>query len=344
MQARFWEINLYSFGKISQDLWSSLVNSSPYASAFNRIDFLISLGNDLEGWGIFKDGDLLAAVMLQVNKNGGAIRYNETFNLYQGILISPAIGGQSLASRTRNELAIVTALLEGLVSVYDEFWLCLHPNLRDIRALQWLNYHNPENSQFSIDIRFTGIFDLTRLSSDEEIVSSFARGRKSDLKKAISAGVVVESTSDISVLEGLHAMTFNRQNQERGVLAKLLTPMTEAALKNGFGELLIAKNSDKLAISAALFIHDSRASYYLFGASDPAFRNSGAATLILTKCLINAFKRGSNTVDFVGINSPKRGEFKTSFGANPTNYFEAHWSSPQHNSSELPRIGEIGDC
>ena len=74
-------------------------------------------------------------------------------------------------------------------------------------------------------------------------------------------------------------------------------------------------------VAATLFLHDDRSSYYLFGATDPAFRRTGAGTFVLLKMIERSLAAGTKEVDVVGVNSPNRGDFKTSFNARIEPFF-----------------------
>lgn len=318
----------YTFEPVSLEAWDNLAGVSQYASVFNSRNFLAALGTDFQFWGVFDGQELIAAASIQTDKAGKVLGPENSFNYYHGILLSPAITSLPSHSRIRRELAVVNRLVEGLTDVYAEIWLCIHPRMRDVRALQWFNYHQPENGQFQIDIRYTGLLELKEFTCRNGLVSSFARGRQGDYKKALAKGITVSSSLDASLLDDLHVKTFARQEADRGDLDRLLPHITQTALDHGFGELLVAYTPDGTAVSATMFIWDTSTSHYLFGASDPAYRSTGAATLVLAESLWRATERGIIFADFVGINSPQRGEYKTSFGAVPVPYFEAHWKRP----------------
>ena len=53
----------------------------------------------------------------------------------------------------------------------------------------------------------------------------------------------------------------------------------------------------------------------MFGASDPALRNSPTGTAVLWDAFSELAKVGVKKIDLEGVNSPKRGWFKLSFFA-----------------------------
>ena len=62
-------------------------------------------------------------------------------------------------------------------------------------------------------------------------------------------------------------------------------------------------------------------SYYLIGANDPNYRKDGTGGFVVLEQIRYCIEQGLSYVDFIGINSQLRGDFKTSFNANPTPYF-----------------------
>jgi lipid II:glycine glycyltransferase (peptidoglycan interpeptide bridge formation enzyme) len=74
----------------------------------------------------------------------------------------------------------------------------------------------------------------------------------------------------------------------------------------------------------AFFISDARCSYYLFGANDPAMRETNASSKLLLDNIALSAHKGLKIFDFVGVNSPLRGDFKMSFNAELVPYQEVH--------------------
>ena len=66
-------------------------------------------------------------------------------------------------------------------------------------------------------------------------------------------------------------------------------------------------------ISASVFIEYKDYAYYLIGANDPDYRNSGAGTAVIFEHLKHLLNSKIKKIDFFGTNSPLRGDFKTSF-------------------------------
>ena len=81
-------------------------------------------------------------------------------------------------------------------------------------------------------------------------------------------------------------------------------------------------------VSANLFLCDRHCAYYWAGANDPHYRKTGCGTYLMIETIRRWQQKGLKTIDFVGINSPNRGDFKTSLNAIPVRYFTATWERP----------------
>jgi lipid II:glycine glycyltransferase (peptidoglycan interpeptide bridge formation enzyme) len=139
----------------------------------------------------------------------------------------------------------------------------------------------------------------------------------------------VENSRDIDTFEQLYRMTFARQGVfHEEELNLLVRSITTTAIQEGFGDLLICRNRDGQAISATLFLFDEKCGYYMFGANHPEHNKANGGTLLLLENIRCCQSRSLEFVDVMGINSPNRGDFKTSFNAVPVPYFVVTWERP----------------
>ncbi|MDD5286511.1 MAG: GNAT family N-acetyltransferase, partial [Desulfuromonadaceae bacterium] len=182
---------------------------------------------------------------------------------------------------------------------------------------------------FRLDLRYTGILELGGVTAPDELLGQIRSVRRQEHRKCKGDGFTVESSSDIDIFDQLHLKTFERQGIERSELeGRLIRSITGATLESGMGELLFCRAPDREVASATLFLYDDRYGYYLFAANDPEYRKTGCGSFIMVENILRCFERRLIGVDFVGINSPQRGDFKTSFNARPVPYFITSWSKP----------------
>jgi hypothetical protein len=226
-----------------------------------------------------------------------------------------------------SELQVLEYLLDEMKKMYERMVFCLHYSFKDIRAFQWLHYHEPELGRCKIDIGYTGLLDISGFANYEEYLTTIRKVRLQEYRKAKQSGLIVQVSHDIDMLDRLHRLTFERQGITRDENeAQLLRTLSEAAISHNFGEILICRDREETVCSATLFLNDKNSGYYMYGANDPAFRASGSSTLLLLENIRRCLKKGLKRVDFVGVNSPNRGDYKTSFNATPTPYFFVTWN------------------
>lgn len=308
--------------------WDDFVETSPQGNIFCTTQFLDALEEDYD-LVLIEDHNLLKMGAIILKKDGKPIKAPYPFTMYQGILIDNSIYNLPRHRCVKKVLEITEYLLANLQKYYKRISFCLHYNVDDLRCYQWFNYHTPEKGQFLITLRYTGILDLYNWNSFDQYLLNIRTVRRQEYKKAESNNLILESSNDMDILDQLHGKTFDRQGIARNVQeVRLLRSITRSALANGYGQILICKNADGIAISATVFLYDSRCGYYMFGANDPEYRKTGCGTYLMLENIRQCKEKGLLKVDMVGINSPGRGDFKTSFNAVPVPYFIVHWESP----------------
>jgi GNAT superfamily N-acetyltransferase len=308
--------------------WDNFVDLAPQGNIFCTTAFLDALGEDYDLVLIDENNQLkMGAIILK--QSGTPIRAPYPFTLYHGILFDNSIYEMPRHRRAKKILEITEYLLKNLSECYNRISFCLHYNVDDLRSFQWFNYHNPEKGQFLITLRYTGILDLATWSSFDQYLLNIRTVRRQEYNKLKSSGFILESSDDIGILDQLHSKTFARQGIERKEEeVRLLGSITGTALANEYGRLLVCKSPEGIPISATVFLYDNRCAYYMFAATDPEYRKTGCGSYLMLENIRKCMEKGVVKVDMVGINSPRRGDFKTSFNAVQVPYFIVHWEKP----------------
>ena len=213
-------------------------------------------------------------------------------------------------------------LLTELESLYGSISLSLHHSLNDLRGFQWHNYHNQNGLQPKLNLNYTGILDLAKIESFNQVLLNVRTVRRQEYKKCVKNGFTVEESGDINILNVLHNKTFERQGISRSESEVFLaTTLAKKSISKGFGRLLICRDENGIPASASLFLFDDNTGYYLIGANDSDYRKFGTGGFVLLEQIRYCMEQDLSYVDFMGINSPLRGDFKTSFNASPRPYF-----------------------
>ena len=306
--------------------WDALVAASPQGSVFSGNHFLRALASPCTRYVVrTPHGEALAAVAVVENVDTPGMHPAPfPFTPYQGILFGKTVAAQPRHKRITTEFRITDFMIRSLIERYGDFSMALSPAFDDLRPFLWHNYHQPDAPHFIIRSRYTAILDLTGFQLDSYL-KSIRAVRRQEFNKSSAE---IAETADVTLFLDLYLKTFERQEitvsaQQQALVRNICT----SALTHGYGRLSMATTDSGVA-SMSLFIHDQRCAYYLFGANDPELRNSGASTALMVDNISGMAERGMDRLDFVGVNSPNRGDFKLSFNPELTPYQEVQLALP----------------
>ena len=298
--------------------WDALVASSQQGSIFSDSRYLQALSQQHTCYFVKTTyGEILAGVAVMEDNR---VMHSAPFPFapYQGIMFGKVINIQPTHKRVTSEFRITEFLIESLIDQYGNFNMALPPSFTDMRPFQWHNYHDPFAPRFNIRLRNTAILDFSVVDS-ESYLMNIRSVRRQESKK--SSAEILDSM-DVEEFVDIYMKTFQRQDIEidEGSLS-MVRRICVSALGNCYGRLSKAVVNGSTA-SMSLFVFDNNCGYYLFGANDPDFRNSGASSKLMINNILNLSAKGLNKIDFVGVNSPNRGDYKLSFGPTLEHYFE----------------------
>lgn len=310
-----------------RDAWDGFLSGSPQRCVFAQSRFLDSLGARCDLVTAREKGRIEAGAVVVHSASGEPLDSAHPFTQYQGVFLADD-GGRPPHSRTAHQHKVLERFIAALAERYKRCFFSQSWRFEDMRAFQWFNYHAPQEGTFQVRLRYSAVLRLGKYSGFEDYLGSIRSVRKQEFHKAAGALALTEST-DESVLDELHGKVFGRQGLAREEGQSLLVrSITRRALADGYGSLKLALLKDK-PVAATLFLYDDRTAYYLFGATDPEHRKTFAGTFLLASMIKEAFAKGVSEVDFVGVNSPNRGDFKLSFNGELVPYFEAFLRPPR---------------
>lgn len=302
------------------DAWDALVDASAQGTVFSKSAFLQSLGARFRRYTVTSGNSAIALLSVIEDEVGNVVRF--PFTPYQGILFADdprASTRQNLQSHFR----VTEFLIEELTRRYRNIAMGLSWHFEDLRPFLWHNYGQPGAGRFTAEPRYTAVLDL-RAMDIETYPGQVRQCRRQELRKA--SGYAVNGQASLNDFLRLYANTFARQgiDLDNATLA-LAESIAGRALTGGYGRLSSCETPAGIA-SMNLFLYDSKRAYYLFAANDPEHRSSGAATRLMFESIFEAKRRGLQELDFVGVNSPDRGDFKLSFNPELKLYFELNYA------------------
>lgn len=308
--------------------WNNFVSSSLQSNIFCTTQFVDSLEVDYDLLIVELDKQiLLGAIVLK--KNNKPLKLPYSFSLYQGVLLNNIFTKMPIHQRAKYLFDTIDFLLAKMYKRYDLISFSLHYKLEDLRSFLWFHYNQSKLGKFKMYLRYTGLINVNSYSDFESYFKAIRKVRRYEYRLAIKNKLKVEASDDVDKLDYLYRLTFKRQGISRSkMVSKNLKKIIKTALAKNYGELLFCNNYKGEAIGATFYLFDKKCGYYLVGANHPNYRQTGSGTLLMIENIRRCFKKRLELIDVCGINSPNRGDFKTSFNAQPTPYFEVAWEKP----------------
>jgi hypothetical protein len=170
--------------------WDEWVRRSPQYSIFATSRFLAALKVEAHRWVLYRGGEPQVAALV-LTRNGQVVRAPHPFTMYQGIFYCGDATTMALHRRPRWELDVTTELLLQLSRRYDSLSFGLHHSIADARSFQWFNYHDAEQGQFTVSLRYTGRVRAAPLADPQVFLASIRESRRRDQLKAVKNGLTV---------------------------------------------------------------------------------------------------------------------------------------------------------
>lgn len=304
--------------------WDAFVSTSPQASPFCCDWFLSCYADQIEYWFLKDDsGDVLAgAPILRGADSNSAVHM--PFAMYVGPLLGQATSNWPIHKSAKHVPDILEALVLHLLKHCDQLALSCHPNLADLRGIQWLPYSEQFSGSVSLDLRYTARMSIPDQGELPVWLQTVRNLRRREVKRSQKAGNVTGVIDDISRLLDLYTKTFARQGidvpeDHLVILGKL----ADRSLSSGCGAMTAITDRDGHVRSAYFFLTFLDTAYYLVAGNDPTQRGTGTSSHLLFDSMHILRRMGMRWLDFCGANSPNRGDFKTSFNAELITYFDA---------------------
>jgi hypothetical protein len=302
------------------EIWDEFVANSLQSNIFCFSKFFTLTYTNFKLYFVKKNGNIILGCILILDKDGK--NCTAPF-MYQSILFDRYIGNIPSHRSSKITIDSLEFLLLNLEKYYKQLFFSLHYSIKDIRAFQWFNYHQPEKGIFSIMPKYSAILNINNFNSIDDVLKASRKVRSQEYRKSIKNGFKVSISKNVDILDNLHKLTFSRQGLKRSALEKLLIKnVLKTSIEEGFGRLLICSTDLGEHVSASLFLLDNNRGYYLLGGTNPKFRNYGVGSLIMFEQIKMCLDDGLKEIDFIGINSPMRGDYKTSFNAQSELYFD----------------------
>jgi hypothetical protein len=320
-------MNKFRFGNVDNDnTWDEFVKLSPQGNVFFTSAYLSCSGvNNVKLW-ILKGNQIKAGLCLILDDSGNSVILDD-FVIYSGLMLEKEVDCKKVSKVHAENFEIIEFCLKNLVDKYKTFAISLSPNISDMRPFLWLNYHTKDLAKCEISVRYTSYIDISELflkknDYDNDLFNQLDSKRQADIKKGKKTLTISEEVSPKEIVS-LYSSTLSLQDvnvseKKSNRMVYLIDRLCEYGYARKYG----AYNSEGDLTYAVVFTIFNNEGVYLFGAGDNKIMNRYDGSFCIWSSFHKLSDLGVCLIDMEGINSPKRGQYKLSFGGDITPYYE----------------------
>ncbi len=304
--------------------WYEESSKNKCFTIFSDPDFLSNFTEEKIYGYILKGNEKIAYFSFTLKNNKC---YRPVFVIHNGVILSNRIFFQKQVKRNLDEYEIHNTFVDYLETNFKSIDLALHPFIKDIRPYLWLNYHSPnERDKCKIYIRYTSYLNISDLQNKNEFESKVFHNllelRKRNIKEARKSKVKTKTELKLETFLNFYKNMMKNQGitVSDGELT-LLENIIKTLVEKGKAKMFISYYKE-IPIYITIWGWDRNRAYYLYGAGNQDIKLRFKGTINFWDAILYLAKvKKIKIIDWEGVNSPKRGFFKISFGGNLLNYY-----------------------
>ncbi|HQF56088.1 MAG TPA: GNAT family N-acetyltransferase [Fibrobacteria bacterium] len=314
---------------VDRATWDRLVESSPESTPFARSSYLEACGRRWEAAIAMKGDSPRAGILLLPSDDGLDLELDDLV-VYGGVLHSSEIHALPAASGILERFRATEAIATWLADNFRNVSIACSPRLDDLRPFLWHDYHGgPQARRYAPDLRYTQFLELPPADQPEEethLWKGMDGLRRRNVREGRAAGATVSVEAVPSDFARLYRELMASQGcepppEKLSRMERLVAGLTES----GLAVQTTCRSATGGLLYTCVFLLDRGKAIYLFGAGPVDSKERYQGTLCFWESFrILARDHGVVEIDMEGINSPRRGAFKTSFGGRIAPYFELH--------------------
>ena len=301
---------------VLDDRWDQFVGNSPQGSMFCQRVFLSALNGSFRPFYVLKNNELKAAFLL-METPGSRTDLHELV-IHSGPMLAGADPQQNQAQALSEEFRVLSFIAAELPEQFAAVALSTHPDLSDLRPFLWHNYQS-DGPKYKCELRYTAYLNIAGADRDcpldqNPVYRLANKSRRQEIRYAAKAGVTTVEEIDLELFASFYEAVFERRGLTPEPTTKEVSGVMSSLSAAGLLRMFVSRTAEGQPGSIAVFGLDARRAYYLYGANDPALRDGHTGTAVLWDAF-RALAADVSEVDLEGVNSPMRGYFKLSFGA-----------------------------
>lgn len=309
---------MFQLARIGDEEWDTIVQNSSQGNYFVSSEYLNSTLRGEDKFAVTKNKKIVALTVL--DSHSGIDGCKSRYSSYQSLIY---VDKNNLDYRqVILRMEIQQNLLPMLLDLDAHIHLTLHPSINDIRGFQFYAYEN-ELKEFQVTPLYTGVVNFERYTNFNTYLDSIQANRRQEYRKLKDKNLPDEENQrDINSFVSIYEETFKRENisVSRDELDFITKIIQEIRKENSMLHFLTEDNIGKVATS---FVGLSgNQAYYQFAGSLKNSGNVSYSSRLLALLIKRLMGQEIRSIDLVGMNSPKRSYFKTTFNPELHCYFD----------------------
>lgn len=265
-------------------------------------------------WGIAEvkqNGQVVASMPWTLKQNRLGIKILSQPALTQ--TLGPWIADPPEKTKYATKLAREKDLMDALINQLPQYHV-LRQNFAP-EITNWLPFYW---NGFQQTTRYTYRLDLSH--EKDGLWAGFQDKVRTDIRKSIKMGIIVEESEDIDAFLAVNEKTFLRQGMTLPYTKSFVRSLFSGCLSHQAGKIFLARDKEGRVHAGNLIVWNKHCAYYLMGGGDPELRNSGATSLAMWHAIQFA-STVAKIFDFEGSMIEPVERFFRGFGALQTPYF-----------------------
>ena len=303
--------------KVCREDWDDLTKDSDQTTPFVDFDYLNNVIHNVDLLGLYVNKKLMIGLPIILDEDFKPALKPMSFNTYQGLLLRRDVDRNNILYAE-----LMKIFIDYLLNIYKNFYISNHNSITNFTPFIWHKKFVENNSK--LIYRHTAIIDFNFFETESSECGFKYTNRKRDFIKA-KKNFNFE-WGEISHLNHLiDFMKINFELQKQPLNSKQIYAISEISrffYSKKLARIGVSYDKNHIIKCVYVFLMSHSKTYYLFSGIDQDARDSGVGTFTIHESIKNLKNDGIRTMDLLGANSPNRGKFKLTLGAEISPYVD----------------------
>ena len=303
--------------------WDNFLRKTENQNIYSSSDMINSSNFDPKRYFIKKKDEIFASFHLLFNRKkidlGDRIYTPLNFKIFEK---------QNSASIKYKKFEIIETYANFLYNNFKEGNICFDYSTADLRPFYWINFNMKKQAFSTKFVKYTSILNLKEFSdftdyseiTSNNFFKNFSRSLKQQISKSVDEQFSFKEEFDFDFFKNTFEKNLSKQKSKIDINFSSLKKVYENLYnKKNLYMFLSLKNNRKT--SFCIFGVIGKKAIYLNGGRILNSNDDNSLTHNLLMSLSILKKRGVETLDLEGVNSPKRGFWKLAFGGEIKPYY-----------------------